>query len=304
MDQVKDKAKRVANSKSTVLIQGESGTGKELLARAIHNYSDRKNKPFIAINCAAIPDTLLESELFGYEEGAFTGARRGGKLGKFQLANEGTIFLDEIGEMPIHLQTKLLRVLQEKSIEKIGGHKSIPIDVRVIAATNKNLESMVENEEFREDLFYRLNVIPIFIPPLRERKGDVKILLEYFLKVYNAKLSKNIYGFSTEVESVLLNYNWKGNVRELQNVVEYAVNMENSIYIRMDSIPLKIKKLTEEASKDFQITTIRNMERKLIENSLKFYGKSVADKKMAAQALGISIATLYRKMKEYNIQLD
>ncbi|MBF8983831.1 sigma 54-interacting transcriptional regulator [Lutibacter sp. B2] len=301
MKQTKNKAKTVANSHSTILIQGESGTGKEILARAIHGYSDRKNKPFIGINCAAIPDALLESELFGYEEGAFTGAKRGGKLGKFQLAEGGTIFLDEIGEMPLHLQTKLLRVLQERKIEKVGGCKSIPINVRVTAATNKNLEEMVEHREFREDLFYRLNVIPIDIPPLRERKGDIKILLEYFLKVYNGKLSKNIQEFSTEVESILLNYNWKGNVRELENVVEYAVNMEKSEYIRMNSIPQKIKEIKNEICSHVNIVTIHDMEKKLIEDALKFYGSSVKEKKMVAQALGVGLATLYRKMKEYNI---
>jgi len=299
--QTKDKAKTVANSHSTILIQGQSGTGKEVLARAIHSYSNRKDKPFIAINCAAIPDTLLESELFGYEEGSFTGAKQGGKLGKFQLAKGGTILLNEIGEMPLHLQSKLLRVLQERKIEKIGGQKSIPIDVRIIAATNKNLEEMVETKEFREDLFYRLNVIPISIPPLSERQGDVKILLRHFLKVCNRKLNKNIQGFSTNAESVLLNYNWKGNVRELENVVEYAVNMEKSIYIRMNSMPQKIIRTKEQSSRSFNILTIQQMEKQLIEDALKLYGTNVEEKKMAAQALGISLATLYRKMKDYNI---
>ncbi|MEL7648729.1 MAG: sigma 54-interacting transcriptional regulator [Sedimentibacter sp.] len=301
--QVKEKAKMVANSNSTILILGESGTGKELFARAIHESSNRRNKPFIAFNCAAIPENLIESELFGYEEGAFTGAVRGGKAGKFQLAHGGTIFLDEIGDMPIHLQTKLLRVLQEKSVEKIGGHKSIPIDTRVIAATNKELDKMAETGEFREDLYYRLNVIPINIPPLRERKGDIKIILEHFLKVYNKKLNKNIKGFSANVESVLLNNKWKGNVRELENVVEYSVNMETTSYITMNSIPQKMRE-SEGASMDGSgIVPLQEMEKNLISQALSFYGDSVTGKAAAAEALNISMATLYRKIKEYNIQI-
>lgn len=299
--QVKEKAKMVANSNSTILILGESGTGKELFARAIHESSNRKNKPFIAFNCAAIPENLIESELFGYEEGAFTGAVRGGKPGKFQLAQGGTIFLDEIGDMPLHLQTKLLRVLQEKSIEKIGGHKSIPIDTRVIAATNKELDKMAEAGEFREDLYYRLNVIPINIPPLRERKGDIKIILEYLLKVYNKKLNKNIKGFSSNVESVLLNNKWKGNVRELENVVEYSVNMETTSYITMNSIPQKILDTEGIAARHTAIIPIQEMEEKLIKQALMVYGDSVTGKAMAADALKISMATLYRKIKEYNL---
>lgn len=301
--QVKEKAKMVANSNSTILILGESGTGKELFARAIHESSNRRNKPFIAFNCAAIPENLIESELFGYEEGAFTGAVRGGKAGKFQLAHEGTIFLDEIGDMPIHLQTKLLRVLQEKSVEKIGGHKSIPIDTRVIAATNKELDKMAETGEFREDLYYRLNVIPLNIPPLRERKGDIKIILEHFLKVYNKKLNKNIKGFSANVENVLLNNKWKGNVRELENVVEYSVNMETTSYITMNSIPQKMRE-SEGTSKDGSgIVPLQEMEKRLISQALSFYGDSVTGKAAAAEALNISMATLYRKIKEYNIQV-
>ncbi len=300
IQQTKMKARKVSNSNSTILIQGESGTGKELFARAIHYYSNRNNKPFIAINCAAIPETLLESELFGYEEGAFTGAMKGGKAGKFQLAHEGTMFLDEIGDMPLHLQTKLLRVLQEKTIEKIGGHKNIPIDVRVIAATNKDLDTMVENGEFREDLFYRLNVIPLFIPPLRERKGDIKVLLDHFLKLSNKKLDKNIESFSSNVENILLNYCWKGNVRELENIVEYAVNMETTSTITINSIPVKIRNVNGKKLRT-NIMSIQEMEKKLIQEALLLYGDSVKGKNMAADALGISRATLYRKIKEYNL---
>lgn len=298
---VKDRAKLVANSNSTVLILGESGTGKELFARAIHYSSNRRDKPFIAFNCAAIPESLLESELFGYEAGSFTGATKGGKLGKFQLAQGGTIFLDEIGDVPIHLQTKLLRVLQEKSLEKLGGHKSIDLDIRVIAATNKFLEQMVSDGSFREDLFYRLSVIPINIPPLRERKGDIKILLNYFLNHYNLKLRKNIKGFQQNAEEILMHNKWKGNVRELENVIEYAVNMETSSYISLNSIPQRIRVGMVEDQSHIKLIPLEEMEKKLIYEALEIYGHGVQDKNRVAQVLGIGIATLYRKIKKYNL---
>lgn len=294
-------AQKIANSQSTVLIRGESGTGKELFARAIHESSSRKDMPFVTINCAAIPDNLLESELFGYEEGAFTGAKKGGKTGKFQLSDKGTVFLDEIGEMALHLQAKILRVLQEKTIEKVGGNDSIKIDVRVIAATNKNLEQMVENGQFREDLFYRLNVIPLIIPPLRERQGDIKLLLSHFLNLYNVMFKKDIKGFSSEAENILLNYYWRGNVRELQNVIEYAINMENSLYICVENIPAQIRNKTKELTCKNTIMRIDHTEKTLIENALKLFGDDVNGKKIAAKSLGISLTTLYRKIKLYNI---
>jgi len=243
--EVKDRALRIAKTDSTVLITGESGTGKELIARAIHSESLRRNGPFISINCAAIPETLLESELFGYEEGAFSGAKKGGKPGKFQLAHNGTLFLDEIGEMPLYLQTKLLRVIQEKVIDKIGGPQPVEVNIRIIAATNKNLEESIRKGEFREDLYYRINVIPINIPPLRDRKEDIYPLAEYFLKKYNGIFKKNIKGFSMEVAAVISKYNWPGNIRELENVVEYMVNFENSDIIREDSLPIKLKEYLE-----------------------------------------------------------
>ncbi len=299
---VKDTVRRISNSNSTVLILGESGTGKELFARAIHYNSDRRNNPFITLNCAAIPETLMESELFGYEEGAFTGASKGGKLGKFQLAQEGTIFLDEIGDMPLHLQTKLLRVLQEKCIEKVGGNKSISLDVRVIAATNKELDKMVEESEFREDLYYRLNVIPINIPPLRRRLGDIRILLDYFLVQYNSKLNKNIKGFSEEVYDLLIGYNWPGNVRELENIVEYAVNMEKSYYITIKSLPQRIKEKFNKNEENIKIPTIQDVEKNLIDDALRVYGNSYEGKIRAAEVLGIGTATLYRKLKKYGIE--
>ncbi len=299
---LKKRAKKIADSKSTVLIQGESGTGKEILARAIHNYSNFNNKPFIAINCAAIPDNLLESELFGYEEGAFTGAKKGGKIGKFQLAEGGTIFLDEIGEMPLHLQTKLLRVLQERCIEKLGGTESIPIDVRVIAATNRNLQELIRVGKYREDLYYRLNVIPIKMTPLRNRKEDIPILLSHFLNIYNKKLGKNIGGFTLEAEKTLMNYNWKGNVREVQNVVEYSVNMENGEYIVLEDIPIGIRESIEQEDIEVkQIPRIDDITKKLIFEALDLYGNTVEGKTLAAKALGISRATLYRKLREYEI---
>ena len=301
VERVKETAKRVANSNSTVLILGESGTGKELFARAIHYNSNRRDNPFITLNCAAIPESLLESELFGYEEGSFTGAVKGGKMGKFQLAQGGTVFLDEIGDMPLHLQTKLLRVLQEKTVEKIGSSKSIPLDVRVIAATNKKLDKMVEDREFRGDLYYRLSVIPINIPPLRNRLGDVKILLDYFLAQYNKRLGKNIRGFESDVEDQLLTYEWPGNVRELENIVEYAVNMEKSKYIKMENIPQRIKKNMNEKEGTI-ITTIDSLEKKAIYDALRVYGNNYEGKISAAEALGIGTATLYRKMKKYGIK--
>lgn len=302
INQVKEKAKLVANSNSTILILGESGTGKELFARAIHYCSNRADKPFIALNCAAIPESLLESELFGYEEGAFTGASKGGKLGKFQLAQGGTIFLDEIGDIPIHLQTKLLRVLQEKSFEKIGGHKSIELNVRVIAATNKILEKMVADGSFREDLFYRLSVIPITIPPLRERVGDVKILINFFLNLYNKKLNKSLKGIHKNVEEFLVMNSWKGNVRELENVIEYAVNMETTSYITLQSLPQRIRNERIESVESISLITIDEMEKKLIKEALKIYGFSVKDKSRVAQVLGIGTATLYRKIKKYGLE--
>lgn len=309
---VKENALTVSKSASTVLIQGESGTGKEILARAIHSNSKSKDKPFIAINCAAIPDDLLESELFGYEEGAFTGAKKGGKIGKFQLAENGTIFLDEIGEMPLHLQSKLLRVLQERAIERLGGSDSIPINVRVIAATNKNLEELIVTNEFREDLYYRLNVIPIAIPPLRERREDIPLLLEHFLGMYNEFLGKSIKGFSENAMEVLMNYRWKGNVRELQNFVEYTANMAKGDFITSSDIPQRIKMslgiasttseenstAMREQDKTPQFVTIEALISENIKNAIDYFGDSVEGKTMAANVLGISRATLYRKMKE------
>lgn len=295
---LKENALKVAAGNSNILITGESGTGKELLARAIHYSSSRSGKPFIALNCAAMPETLIESELFGFEEGSFTGAARGGRPGKFQLAHGGTIFLDEIGDMPLHLQPKLLRVLQEKYVEKLGGHKSIAVDIRVIAATNKNLETMVERGEFREDLYYRLSVIPLHIPPLRNRPGDVRLLLSYLLNQYNSKLGKKIKGFTANAENALLSCQWKGNVRELANAIEYSVNMESTAYISVDSLPLKIREMNEVPQLVRTGKTLRGAENDLIRNVMAEFGESLQGKRRAAEALGISLSTLYRKIQE------
>ncbi|MGI6552605.1 MAG: sigma-54 interaction domain-containing protein [Bacillota bacterium] len=287
----------MANSDSTVLITGESGTGKEILARAIHANSNRSQEHFVTINCGAIPETLLESELFGYEEGAFTGAKKGGKLGKFEIANGGTIFLDEIGDMPLHLQVKLLRVLQEKVIERVGGSFSVPIDVRVIAATHRDLEEQAQQNQFRWDLYYRLNVIPLHIPPLRERQEDIMMLAKYFLEIYNHKINKKIKYFAKETENLLLNYEWPGNVRELSNAVEYAVNMETSAILSARNLPPRLRMRASTSQYIEKDNGLKKMERDLIADALAKYGISTEGKKRVAESLGISLATLYRKLK-------
>lgn len=299
----KDKAVKASNGNSTILITGESGTGKELFARAIHSVGCSKDKPFIAINCAAIPEALLESELFGYEDGAFTGAKKGGKIGKFELAKGGTIFLDEIGDMPIHLQAKLLRVLQDKAVERIGGSRNIPLDVRIIAATHKDISKMIENGEFRNDLYYRLNVIPLLVPPLRERREDIPLLMDHILEKCNGKLNKSIKGFSNDVREVFLGYDWPGNIRELENAIEYAVNMENDRIIVISSLHQKFKRKTTNTIRDSicmdnTIIPIMQIEKTAIINALKILK---GNKEEAAKSLGISRATFYRKIKEYNI---
>jgi len=300
--EAKVKAQIAAKGDSTILLVGESGTGKELFARAIHSASKRNKGPFVAINCAAIPNNLLESELFGYEGGAFTGARREGKPGKFELADGGTILLDEVGDMPMEMQAKLLRVLEDRSIERVGGTKSVKVDVRVIASTSRNIEEMIEKGKFRSDLFYRISTIPIFLPPLRRRKEDIPIYVDYFLRGFNSKLGKNIKGFTREAEKMLMAYDWPGNVRELKNVVEYAVNMENSTYIRAKNLPdrVKIPKI-QRNPEPFPLSLREREERKVIIEALAKFGKTTEGKKLAAKELNISLATLYRKIKKYNI---
>jgi transcriptional regulator with PAS, ATPase and Fis domain len=297
------KAKLISKSCSTVMIRGESGTGKELLARAIHSASSRSDRLFIAVNCASIPENLIESELFGYEEGAFTGALKGGKVGKFELANKSTLFLDEIGDMPLSMQAKLLRVLQENTVDRVGGKIPVPIDVRIIAATHRDLEAMVENGEFRQDLYYRLNVIPLNIPPLRERKDDILLIVQDLLIKYCKELRKPMLQFNYAVEKALTSYDWPGNFRQVKNVIEYMVNMAESNIITVNEIPEYIKK---EAQNNFigtgkGLTSLveeyeKNILKKLIsENSISI------DKISMAKDLKISKATLYRKLSRYNL---
>lgn len=239
------------NNDITVLIYGESGTGKELIARAIHYNGSRKDKPFIVVNCASIPRELLESELFGHEKGAFTGAIQR-KLGKFELANEGTIFLDEVGELEMTLQAKLLRVIQEKTFERVGGTELLKSDVRIVSATNRDLKVAVENKEFREDLYYRLNSFPIVLPPLRQRKGDILVLAEHFLKASNKKLGKNISGFSKKALRLIYDYDWPGNIREMENTIERCVILTDHNIIDVDDLPLHIRSLDDNRKVELQ----------------------------------------------------
>ena len=304
--QTKRNALIASRSNSTILITGESGTGKELFARSIHNHSNRADHPFVTVNCAAIPDNLLESELFGYEEGAFTGAKKGGKRGKFELADKGTIFLDEIGDMSLHLQAKLLRVLQERELDKIGGKTNIFIDVRIIAATNKNLSNMVKNGSFREDLYYRLNVIPIKLPSLRERREDIPLLINYMIEEYSGKLGKQILGIDENAKQLLMNYRWPGNIRELQNVIEYSINMSQSKILTLDSMPKSLTTVnySEKTEEDEEIRTLEELEIREIKKALDMYKNYKKDKELVAKALGISRATLYRKLEKYKDQLE
>lgn len=300
IQKVKEEARTFATGTSNILIQGESGTGKEVFANAIHQESKYANGPFIAVNCAAIPDNLLESELFGYEEGSFTGAAKGGRIGKFEMANHGTLFLDEIGELPIHLQPKLLRAIQERKIQRIGSTKQIEVDIRIISATNRDLRKMIDNGVFREDLFYRLGVIPIEIPPLRERKDDIEALAEYFLGMYADMLDKpQIRGFDQEVMHMLRNHAWPGNVRELQNTIEYAVNKCRTDKIELQDIVNRMERTRTTATDP--VRNLEEVERELIQNALEVYSNTQEGKVKAAEALGISRATLYRKISKYQL---
>lgn len=303
---VKELANSVAGSDSTVLIRGESGTGKELFARAIHNNSGKSNAPFIAINCASIPDNLLESELFGYDGGAFTGAKKEGQIGKFELAHGGTLFLDEIGDLPLHLQPKILRALQEKSFRRVGGKEVISLNFRLIAATNRDLEDMVSNNKFREDLYYRLNVIPIYIPPLRERLEDIGLLNGYFLKRHCNKLEVAIKYFSKEGEEALKNYSWPGNIRELENVIEYLVNIVKKDKIEYHDLPHNITEFSLEKYK-FQGEAslkelIENYEKQVLLNYINKYGNTKNNKEEICKVLKIDLSTLYRKLNKYDLQ--
>lgn len=302
--QLKRKLLKIADSNSTVLITGESGTGKEMIARAIHKESNRHIQPFIAINCGAIPDALLESELFGYVKGAFTGADPRGKIGKFELANKGVLFLDEIGDMPLYLQVKILRVLQERKITRIGSNQVIDIDVRIIAATNKDLAHMIKENKFREDLYYRLNVIPLEIPPLRDRKEDIPAIAQHFVDKYSKLFNKKNYGIDQEAIQELLVYTWPGNIRELENTIEFMINMaDQEGLLTKDTLPKSIRNLqpAPKAQESVKLCSIADMERELIVKALQLYGYNTEGKKKAAKALGIGIATLYRKIEEYGL---
>jgi len=289
----------VAPTEATVLLRGESGTGKELVANAIHQSSPRVEMPYIKVNCAALPETLLESELFGHEKGAFTGALYK-KQGRFELADGGTIFLDEIGEMSLPTQTKILRVLQEKEFETVGGTHTIKVDVRVIAATNKDLEGEVKAGRFREDLFYRLNVVPITIPPLRQRKEDIPLLAEHFLRIYTEKNRRMIRGFEPDVMSAFVNYEWPGNVRELENIVERTVIMCRGETISSNDLPSFIGALQrdENGLEMPGATSLREVERVAILRTLRQTG---GNRTRAAKILGITRKTLQNKIKEYGI---
>ncbi|HHW60949.1 MAG TPA: sigma 54-interacting transcriptional regulator [Syntrophomonadaceae bacterium] len=293
----KEIAHAAAMTNSTVLLLGESGTGKELFAQAIHNASLRKGA-FIAVNCSAIPRSLIESELFGYEAGSFTGANRSGRPGKFERAHEGTILLDEIGDMPLDLQAVLLRVLQERAVVRVGGYQPIPVDARVIAATNSDLHAKVEGGEFREDLFFRLNVITIHIPSLRERKDDIPILVDTFLPQINRRMGKQVSGLTPGAMRILEEYDWPGNVRELENVLERSVVIANKPVIDIQDLPANLLR-TEEKDESRTVIPLHELEKKAISHALKEYDTMVE----AADALGISRSTLYRKIKDYGLEI-
>ena len=294
--------RKVAESKASVLISGETGTGKELIARAIHYNSDRKNKPFVKFNCAALPENLIESELFGHEKGAFTGANIL-RQGRFELADGGTIFLDEISEIDISLQPKLLRVLQEREFERVGSARSIKVDVRILASTNRNLKEEIEKGTFREDLYYRLNVVPVHLPPLRERKGDVLLLSEKFLKRFSQENKKQLKTFSKEALSLLEQYSWPGNVRELENIIERAVVMDRSNIIEPRDLGIapEIQYVSApqfQTEKNPGVQTLAEMEKEMIVNTLNHYQ---GNRTKTADVLGISIRTLRNKLHEYNL---
>ena len=288
--------KVVGKSNATVLITGESGTGKELVARAIHSQSHRRTKPFVAVSCAALPESLLESELFGHEKGSFTGAYAQ-KKGKFEFANGGTLFLDEVGEMSANIQVHLLRVLEEKEFTRVGGNEPIRVDVRVISATNKDLRKAIEKQEFREDLYYRLNVVNIELPPLRERREDIPLLAEHFLNKFAMENQKEITGFSPEAMELMLGYDWPGNVRELENAIERAVILAKSSIITIADLP------QENLSLAYSTTPRKNLkavEKGHILNILRETGENYSE---AARILGISRMTLYNKAKEYGFDV-
>jgi transcriptional regulator with PAS, ATPase and Fis domain len=302
MEKILNISQRVAGTDSTVLIQGESGTGKELVARYIHSYSRRANNPFIAVNCGAIPPELLESEMFGHEKGAFTGAI-GTRMGMFQLANGGTIFLDEIGEMTMPLQVKLLRVLQEREIRPVGSDRTVKTDVRVVAASNRDLQSEVEKGRFREDLYYRLQVIPILLPPLRERRSDIPVLVGYFLEKYNGKHTSRVCKIADDTMVHLWEYDWPGNVRELENLIERLVILNDDGVIRVENLPPNVRSFISEkkiprptlSEEGIDLNqAVEEFEYRLIDEALR---RTKGNKQAAARLLGLKRTTLVAKLR-------
>jgi len=295
-------AQRVAKSGSTVLLRGESGTGKELFAQLLHTESTHFQGPFIKVNCAAVPENLLESELFGYEEGAFTGARKGGKLGKFELADGGTLFLDEIGDMEMVMQAKLLRVIQEREVERLGSSKPRKIDVRLVAATNRDLEAMIRDKQFREDLYYRLNVVTLTIPPLRERKDDIESLIQTFVKKFNHQFAQTVTDVSPETQNVLMKHRWPGNIRELENIIERAFNMLDGPEIQLKHLPGYLQILSGHETHPFVGGSLENILAGVEKEAL-IYALDTAkgNKVQAAKILGLSRAGLYKKLKKHNL---
>lgn len=302
IQQLKKQVVRIASSPSTVFIHGETGTGKGLIAKALHYESNRKQMPFISVNCSSIPESLFESELFGYEEGAFTGAKKQGKPGKFELADGGTLFLDEVSEIPLNIQAKLLTVIQDRVVERIGGVKPHAIDIRIIAASNKDLLQMIQEKTFREDLYYRLNVLPIYLPALRERKQDIELLSEYFLARYNKLLNKNVLRIDNEIMKFFQSYDWPGNIRQLQNVIEYCVNVTNRGILTREDLPVDFIESKTEQTSDLLLQLNGQTEQKIILELLNHYGWGVEQKKIIAKKLNMSLRTLYRKIQKYQIE--
>ncbi|WP_242965463.1 sigma-54 interaction domain-containing protein [Dehalobacterium formicoaceticum] len=309
MEETIELASKVSGYDSTVLIQGESGTGKEILSKFIHSESPRKEEAFIKVNCAAIPKDLFESELFGYSEGAFTGAKKEGKPGMFELANNGTILLDEVGELPLPIQSKLLRVIQEREVYRVGGKIPVHLDVRIIAATNRDLKQEVKDGNFREDLYFRLNVIPITIPPLRERREDIPELIIHFLEKLNRKYKRTVTISQKAIEA-LASHSWPGNVRELENIIEYLFIMANKEEVQIEDLPTRI--LSKQIINNYERTEDENDEVPKLTYLLELYEKYIIKEAMesfpslrkAAQALGISPSTLCRRLKKFEIEIE
>jgi two-component system response regulator HydG len=308
MKAVYDQIEKVANSTATVLIRGESGTGKELVARALHQNSRRKSKPFVPLNISAIPESILESELFGHEPGAFTGAL-GKRIGKFEYANGGTLFLDEVGEMPVDTQIKLLRVLEDRKISRLGANEEIEVNVRLVAATNADLKELIANKRFRNDLYHRLNVVSIYLPPLRERRGDIPLLLDHFCKQFSEQEGKEIQGISRAARQAMMIYEWPGNIRELRNTVERMFVLDMDGLLDVDDLPDEIAALATEEGDD-PLTAAGSGADVLIGRPLKdvekYYIQRILEltegnREEAAQSLGIGERTLYRKIKEYGL---